>query len=64
MSRYILRRLWTSIPVLFIITAITFLMINLAPGDPVDFLLDEGASVETVGQRLGWEGWKSQASPG
>lgn len=40
MSQFILRRLWTSVPVLFLITLITFLMINLAPGDPLDYMFD------------------------
>ena len=50
MNRYILRRLWTSIPVLLIITAITFLMINLAPGDMLDFMFEpgEGGSIENI----------------
>jgi peptide/nickel transport system permease protein len=40
MRQFIFRRLWTSIPVLFLITLITFLMINLAPGDPLDYMFD------------------------
>lgn len=35
MGRYLLRRLLISIPVLFGITLVTFVIINLAPGDPV-----------------------------
>ena len=36
MLRYILKRLLSMIPTLFGITFVTFLMINLAPGDPVE----------------------------
>ena len=58
MGAYILRRLWTSIPVLFLITFITFLMINAAPGDPIDFMVDpemggSAANREALREALG-----------
>jgi len=37
---YILRRLFQGIPVLFVITVISFLMIHLAPGSPMGQLMD------------------------
>lgn len=40
MGRYILRRLAISIPVLFGITLVTYLIVSLAPGDPVSALVD------------------------
>ncbi len=40
MGRYVIRRLWTSLPVVVLITAITFLFVNLAPGDPIDAMID------------------------
>jgi peptide/nickel transport system permease protein len=40
MGRYILRRILISIPVLFGITLVTFVLINLAPGDPVTGMID------------------------
>jgi len=40
MTKYILRRLLISIPVLIGITIIIFLLINLAPGDPVTGMID------------------------
>ena len=40
MGRYLLRRVLVSIPVLIGITLLTFLFINLAPGDPVSMLID------------------------
>ena len=60
MTRYILRRLWTSVPVIFVITALTFLFINLAPGDPIKAMLDPEAmgsmspeALEVMRERLG-----------
>ena len=39
--QYFLRRLLINIPVLFAVTIVIFLLINLAPGDPVDFYVNE-----------------------
>src|SRR5262249_49321679 len=35
MGRYLLRRVLISVPVLFGITLVTYVMVNMAPGDPV-----------------------------
>jgi len=40
MGRYILRRIVISIPVLFGITLVTYLIVSLAPGDPVSAMVD------------------------
>lgn len=40
MSQYILRRLAISVPVLLGVTIISFLLVNLAPGDPVTAMID------------------------
>lgn len=40
MGRYLLRRLIISIPVLFGITLVTYVIVNLAPGDPVTAMID------------------------
>lgn len=40
MGRYILRRILISLPVLFGITVIIFLLLHLAPGDPVTGMID------------------------
>ena len=40
MTGYILRRFIISIPLLFLITLVTFLFMNLAPGDPIDAMID------------------------
>jgi peptide/nickel transport system permease protein len=45
MHRYILQRLLTAIPILLGITFATFLIINAAPGDPVDLMVNPMAGV-------------------
>lgn len=40
MGRYILRRILISIPVLFGITLVTYVIVTLAPGDPVSALVN------------------------
>jgi peptide/nickel transport system permease protein len=40
MGRYILRRILISIPVLLGITVVTYVIVTLAPGDPVSALVD------------------------
>jgi peptide/nickel transport system permease protein len=40
MGRYILRRIAIGIPVLFGITLVTYLIVSLAPGDPVSAMVD------------------------
>src|SRR4051794_29730950 len=54
MGRYILRRLLISMPVLFGITVVTYVIVTLAPGDPVSALINP----ETVAS-LG-PGWLEQ----
>lgn len=53
MHRYILQRMLTAIPILFGITFITFLIINAAPGDPVDLMInpETGVSPEALQAR-------------
>jgi peptide/nickel transport system permease protein len=41
MRTFILRRLLISIPVILLITMIMYLIINLAPGDPIDMLVGQ-----------------------
>ncbi len=41
MSRYLGRRLLLSVPTLFLVIVVTFLMIRLAPGDPAEAFLQE-----------------------
>ena len=39
--QYFLRRVLINNPVLFLVTVVIYLLINLAPGDPVDFFVNE-----------------------
>jgi len=48
MTKYILRRLLISIPVLFGVTVIAYFIMTLAPGDAVDMLIDPGLSPEDI----------------
>lgn len=41
MGRYIIRRILINIPVLIVITILVFIMIELAPGDMVDFFITD-----------------------
>ncbi len=40
LGQYILRRILISIPVLLIITFAIYVLIDLAPGDPMDFFIN------------------------
>jgi len=56
MSRYIIRRLLSIIPVLFTVSFLVFLMLHLIPGDPVKNMLGLHAppeAVEEMTKRLG-----------
>ena len=56
MGTYILRRLLTLIPVLLLVSLMTFMLVHLTPGDPVASLLGDDATVdeiEAVRERLG-----------
>ena len=48
MGPYILRRLLINIPVLIGITLITFIAYNLAPGDPIDAMVDPSVVMDPV----------------
>lgn len=58
MGRYILRRILQSIPVLFGISLITFLIVNTAPGDPALLYMDRSTNptaedIQRVREELG-----------
>lgn len=40
MIRYVLRRLFQAIPLLFVITVLSFLLVRLAPGDPTQIMIN------------------------
>ena len=48
MINYILRRLVQAIPVLFLVTAIVFLVVYFVPGDPAAVVLGQGATEENL----------------
>jgi peptide/nickel transport system permease protein len=48
MLRYIAGRLIGTIPVLFLVSLLTFLMIHLTPGDPVRLMLGDDATAEAI----------------
>jgi peptide/nickel transport system permease protein len=48
MHRYILRRLFISIPVLIGITLLLFFLLNVIPGDPVALMLKEKADPDVI----------------
>jgi peptide/nickel transport system permease protein len=48
MLRYLIRRLLSLIPVLIIVSIISFTLVHLTPGDPVAQILGEDATVDEV----------------
>lgn len=48
MAFYIAKRLLATVPVLFVLSVIVFLIIYLIPGDPAAVMLGDGASPETI----------------
>jgi len=48
MRDYILKRIWTLIPVLFIVSIVVFSIIHLTPGDPAAVMLGDQASDEEI----------------
>ena len=48
MGRFIVRRLLASVPVLFLVSLITFGLLWLVPGDPASVFLDASASAEAL----------------
>src|SRR5436190_14000044 len=48
MIRFLLTRLAWTVPVLFLVATLVFLLIHLVPGDPVAQMLGEGARADEV----------------
>lgn len=48
MLKYILSRIWQSVIVLIGVTLVTFILLNVVPGDPVLVMLNKRADAETV----------------
>lgn len=56
MAKYVVRRLGQTLIVLFLVALVTFILINVAPGDPVDVMLEKRADEATkarVREQLG-----------
>ena len=52
MTKYIIRRTLIALPMLLAISIMTFAFINLAPGDPVDAMIDPEFFVGGAGDKL------------
>jgi peptide/nickel transport system permease protein len=50
MTRYLIRRLWLSVLVLFGVSVVVFMLLHLAPGDPVRLLLADDVPDEIAEQ--------------
>ena len=48
MLKYLLNRIWQSVIVLVGVTLVTFILLNVVPGDPVLVMLNKRADAETV----------------
>jgi peptide/nickel transport system permease protein len=46
--KFLLNRLWQAIVVLVGVTLIVFVMVNVAPGDPVAVMMEKKADAATI----------------
>ena len=56
MARYLLRRLLLSVPLLFLVSVLTFVMVAIVPGDPAVRILGAGHSApeyQALDRKLG-----------
>jgi peptide/nickel transport system permease protein len=56
MKKYIAKRLWSLIPVMFVVTTLVFFLVHLTPGDPASVILGPDAPQEAIAElraRLG-----------
>jgi len=44
MARYLLKSFFLTLPALWLVLTLVFLMIHIGPGDPVEQMLGEGAA--------------------
>jgi peptide/nickel transport system permease protein len=51
MTGYIIRRLLLAIPILLLISIVTYVIIDLMPGDSIDMLVDPSGSAESIERR-------------
>src|SRR6267143_3031543 len=50
MARYLFKRFLLTLPALWLVLTLVFLMIHIVPGDPVEQMLGEGAAPGQVSQ--------------
>lgn len=50
MGIYILKRILSLLPVLFVVSVVIFGIVHLTPGDPASYMLGEEASPEQVNE--------------
>jgi peptide/nickel transport system permease protein len=50
MARYLLKRFFLTLPALWLVLTLVFLMIHIVPGDPVEQMLGEGAAPGQLAQ--------------
>ncbi len=56
MKGYIAKRLWSLIPVMFVVATLVFFLVHLTPGDPASVILGPDAPQEAIAElraRLG-----------
>jgi peptide/nickel transport system permease protein len=56
MKRYIAKRLWSLVPVMFVVATLVFFLVHLTPGDPASVILGPDAPQEAIAElraRLG-----------
>jgi len=51
MARHLLHRFLLTLPALWLVLTLVFLLIHIVPGDPVEQILGEGAAPGKVAQR-------------
>ena len=51
MARYLLKRFLLTLPALWLVLTLVFLMIHIVPGDPVEQILGEGAAPGQLSQQ-------------
>ena len=48
MGRYVLHRLFATLPVVAVVTIVVFLLLHLAPGDPAAVIAGDNASPQEI----------------
>ena len=47
-KKYILKRILTLLPTVFIVSVVVFLLVHLTPGDPAAMMLGDDATMEDI----------------